>query len=755
MIKKLIITLFLIITLNVKANAIVEEQNIYFQRYGGDKPYLSEKYKHFYVDNLVAYCVEPGMPVTTDEYIELNELPYEKEIINKLKLIGYYGFNYKNHTDNKYRMASQALIWELLGGQTVEFYTKQYGTGDYIDITKEKKEINALIEQYKIKPQLKENIEAFIDEEVIIEDENKVLDEYEIFYKGNNDVTIKDNKLIIKIKEKDKIILKRKKYNNQTTIFYEGKEKKSQLLATLSLDDLDTIEINLNPLIGQIKIIKKANKETNYSLENAIYGIYDINDNLIKELKTNNEGIIELKINKGSYYIKEIKPPLGYYLDETKYSFLVNEENLYQEIQIEEKVIESKIIIHKKFGYKELYDEPNITFAVYQNNNLISNITTNEEGIAQINLAYGKYLIKQINTKEGYLKVEDFEVNVDEKNKEITYNLIDKEINAFIKIIKIDEENKIIKQKGIKFKIKNLDTNEYICENENCTYETNEEGYLITKEKLKGNIQIEECKQKINGYIWNKEKIKIFIGDKILENNTFIVKFKNKRVKGQIELLKLSENNIPLENVIFNLYAKENIIINNEIIYKKDELIQTKTTNKEGKIIYNNLELGKYYLKEIKTNDNYILDENNHLVELNYIDEETKIVNKKIKIINCLKKGKLIFNKIDSLTQEKIEGTTIQIYKEDELIYENKTNIEGQIIIDNLIEGLYYIIEKEPKEGYIKNEEKIPFEIKYNETTNITMENDPYIEVPNTMKNNNYLIILLLGILLKKYEKII
>lgn len=753
--RKIILILLMILTLNVKANVIVEEQDIYFQRYGGGKEYLSEKYKHFYVDGRVAYCVEPGIPVTTNIYEKIDMLPYDKSIVDKLKLIGYYGYNYKNHYDEKYRMATQALIWELLGGQTVEFYTKQYGTGDYIDITKEKNDINNLIKKHKIKPNLKTNIESFINDEVIVTDENGVLDEFEIFYKGKNEAEIKNNQLIIKVKEKDKLILKRKKYDSEIPMYYAGVGTKSQLLAALTLDDIDTIQLNLNPLIGELKIVKNSNKKSNYSLENAIYGIYDINDNLIYELKTDEKGVITTNIGKGKYYFQEIKPPLGYELAEEKYYFEIDEKNLYTEVHVEENVIESKIVIHKKYGYKELYNEENIMFEIYQNENLISKITTNEEGIAQIVLPYGKYQVKQVNTKEGYLKVDDFEINVDGTKKEIEYNLIDEEINANLKIIKIDDDGNVIKQKGIKFKIKDLDLNKYICENEECTYETNEDGYVITKEKINGNIQIEECKQRIDGYTWNSEKIKIFIGDKILDNDLFIIEFKNKRVKGQIELLKYGENNKLLENVKFNLYAKDDIKVNDKIIYNKNDFVQSSVTDEKGKILFDNLELGRYYLKEISTHNDYVLDENEYIIDLKYIDEDNEIVNKKIELINYLKKGKLVFNKVDSLTQEKLEGTIIQIYKDNELICENKTDENGQIILDNLVEGIYYLIEKEATDGYIKNDKKIEFTIKYNENTDITMENDPYIDVPNTMKKNNYFVILLLGIIMRRYEKII
>lgn len=754
MLKTIIIILSTLLCItNTNASAKIEKQDIYYARYGGGKPYLSDKVEYFEIDGNTAYCIEPGMPISTTDYIEMNELPYSNDIIEKIKLIGYYGYNYENHKTNNYRLATQALIWNLIGGQKVDFYTKQYGYGDYIDISKEKEEIQNLINKHYLKPTIND-IEEFYNNEIIIKDANEVLDNYEIEYQGKNNVQIKNNTLIIKILKQDKLILKRKKYDNKTSVFYEGNNIKSQMIAVLTLDEIDKIEINLSPIFGKLKINKKSNKESIYTLKDAIYGIYDLENNLIKEIKTDEKGNAQAKLTKGKYYLKELKAPLGYHLDETKHYFEIDKENLIKELILEEEVIESKIKLKKRYGNssKELYDEPNITFLVYKNNELINKITTNEIGEATIILPYGKYTIKQENTKEGYLKVNDFEITVDGKNKELKYELVDEEINAFVKIIKKDyETNETIKQKGIKFKIKNLDKNEYICENKECTYETNEEGYIITSERLKGNLLIEECKQYLNGYIWNKEKIKIFIGDKIID--TYTIEFKNKRVKGQIKILKQGENEL-LENVKFNLYAKDNIIINNKIIYKKNELILTKTTNKEGIIIFDNLELGNYYIKEIETNNNYILDDKEYEISLKYKDEETSIIKEYIEIKNYLKRGKLVLYKIDSLTKEKLENAVIQIYKDNELIKEEVTNIDGLIELNNLLIGNYYIIEKEAPKGYIKSENIIEFEIKYNKVTEITMENDPIIEVPNTIKNSNYKIITLLIIgLLKKYEE--
>ena len=65
--------------------------------------------------------------------------------------------------------------------------------------------------------------------------------------------------------------------------------------------------------------------------------------------------------------------------------------------------------------------------------------------------------------------------------------------------------------------------------------------------------------------------------------------------------------------------------------YKKNELILTKTTNKEGIIIFDNLELGNYYIKEIETNNNYILDDKEYEISLKYKDEETSIIKEYIR----------------------------------------------------------------------------------------------------------------------------
>ena len=93
----------------------------------------------------------------------------------------------------------------------------------------------------------------------------------------------------------------------------------------------------------------------------------------------------------------------------------------------------------------------------------------------------------------------------------------------------------------------------------------------------------------------------------------------------------------------------------------------------------------------------------------------------------------------------------------DNLLYEDVTNEEGIIKINNIKAGVYYLKELKAPYGYIKNDEKIEFEILNSEVLSIEVVNNK-IEMPNTNKsiNINYLsgiIIILINISIGLYEK--
>ena len=107
--------------------------NWYYTRRGGGKPYMSAQWNLYDLDGKTAYCIEPGVNITTSDYegaIGWINSPYSDEVNRKIQLYGYYGYNYPGHENLRYRAAAQSLIWEATGGQIIEFWTERYGNGN-------------------------------------------------------------------------------------------------------------------------------------------------------------------------------------------------------------------------------------------------------------------------------------------------------------------------------------------------------------------------------------------------------------------------------------------------------------------------------------------------------------------------------------------------------------------------------------------------------------------------------------------------
>ena len=769
------------------------QSNIYYTRRGGGQDYLSAKYAIYSMNNEVVYCIEPGIDVTTHLYTGADGFvnsPYGVEVNSKIQLIGHYGYEYPGHQTTRYRMATQALIWEVTGGQIVEYWTEQYGNGSHIDVSYEKNEIMKLVNSHYDKPSFNaSNITGYINQEIVVEDTKGILNQFEIYNANGNVVRKEGNKLYITPKKigKTDITLIRPKYDNSTTIVFIGSNNDSQKMGKFRASDPVVANININVLGGKLTIEKIDSDNNNATpqgdgiLSGAVYGIYDENDTLLTKITTGNDGKVTSDyLNKiGKLKLKEITASKGYMLDQTVYNFEINEDNLNPVIKVKETIIKKDIKLFKVFASDEtgiLTGEPNISFDIYlkSKNTLYKTITTDNKGYATATLPYGTYIIKQKNTTPDYEKLEDFEIVVNEKSENEIYKLLSNaSIKAKLKVIKVDSETgKSIPIAGIKFKIKNLDTNEYVCQTitypsaeKVCIFETDKNGVLITPSDMFGNYQLEEVEEQlIEGYLWNSTPLKFHIGERsnfIVDKDygaLLVVNFENTRVKGKIELNKIGEKleikngsysyeKIPLENVKYGLYANEDIYINNVLKHKKDELIKTVITDEKGYTAIDDLELGKYYVLELESSSDNLIDKTKYSFELSYKDQYTKLIIKDLNLKNYLPKGKLEFTKTDIATGKPIPNTLIEVYhqidedSEPTLIFSDYTDELGNIIIDNLFVGKFFIIEKESAEGYYKTDEKVYFEITEDgQIVRANLTNEQIVEVPNTLIEESKLI---------------
>ena len=186
-----------------------------------------------------------------------------------------------------------------------------------------------------------------------------------------------------------------------------------------------------------------------------------------------------------------------------------------------------------------------------------------------------------------------------------------------------------------------------------------------------------------------------------------------------------SETKQGIENTTFELYNEEN------------RLIATLTTDDNGKIEFTDLYQGNYKLKEIKANENYILNENQEFdIKVDYNKTST------INIENKHKKGNLEILKVDKQNNAIALGNIeFELYNEQtkEKIGTYYTDENGKIFIENLRIGNYLLKETKTNKWYnLANDSKV--EIKWNETSKITVEDElkkGQIKVIKVDKDNN------------------
>ena len=229
--------------------------------------------------------------------------------------------------------------------------------------------------------------------------------------------------------------------------------------------------------------------------------------------------------------------------------------------------------------------------------------------------------------------------------------------------------------------------------------------------------------------------------------------FTNDRQKAEIKLTKILEqdekfnigNNGEIRNVSFGLYADEDLKAANGSVIPKDGLLEIITCNEKGKATFTtDLPIGSYYVKEISTDNHYILSEKKYPVVFEYAGQDTATVHISVNdgepIENEIIYGTIQGLKIDRETGENIAGTLFGLFSITETEFTEKTailtaesNEEGIFTFENVPYGEYIIRELKPAEGYLPNEENYQVTISNNEEIiEITVENDKIPELKTT-----------------------
>ena len=470
--------------------------------------------------------------------------------------------------------------------------------------------------------------------------------------------------------------------------------------------------INNASLESYVKIVK-VDSETGKQIPYAGAGfqIYDPNDKLvtmtytypevttIDTFYTNSDGYLitpETLPYSKSYSVVEMQAPYGYVLDSTPIYFDITAENTTEENGVTIVKTEKKNTPQKG------------TITVEKTGEIFSNVTSSGE----------KEIVYQPEYSVSGLSGAVFEIYADEN------------------ITTPDGTVRYTKDTLVD------------------AITTGEKGTATSKQIHLGKYRVVE-KTAPYGFVLNKTVNHIELtysgqNEKVTNTST---SFTNDRQKVVIDLTKILEqdekfnigNNDEILNVSFGLYADEDLKASNGTVIPENGLIEIVTCDEKGKATFKtDLPIGKYYVKEISTDNHYILSDRKYPVVFEYAGQDTASVHISVNdgepIINSIIYGTIKGLKIDRETGEKITGALFGLFSNNETefteetaIFTAESNEEGIFTFENVPYGEYIVCELKPATGYLPNGESYPMTISENkEVVEINVLNDKIPELKTT-----------------------
>ncbi len=487
-------------------------------------------------------------------------------------------------------------------------------------------------------------------------------------------------------------------YTLEETKAPEGYELTKQIIhVTVDGEKVIDVKVTNGKSLGQFEIVKVDAEDKTKVLSDAEFEVYK-DGKKVDTLRTDKTGkVISQKLEPGTYTLKETKAPQGYKLLKEEIEVVV-EANKVVEVQIENaKELGSLQVIKKDAESGKVLAGAEFKLKNESGQVVGETKTTDKDGVVKFeNVVPGKYTLEETKAPEGYKALEvTVEVNV-VANEVVKQEVTNEKVTGQFEIVKVDAEDKTKVLSDAEFAV-------YKDGKKVETLRTDKTGKVISQKLEPGKYTLKETKAP-QGYKLLKEEIEVVVeANKVVE-----VQVENAKELGSLQVIKKdAESGKVLAGAEFKLKNESGQVVG-----------ETKTTDKDGVVKFENVVPGKYTLEETKAPEGYKALE--VTVEVNVVANEVvkqEVTNEKVT-------GQFEIVKVDAEDKTKVlSDAEFEVYKDGKKVDTLRTDKTGKVISQKLEPGTYTLKETKAPQGYKLLKEEIEVVVEANKVVEVQVEN--------------------------------